>query len=124
MKDRIEDTVSKMVNTIHPYLKASKPRANPYLKAMGIAPTEAWGVEITKEAIEELFPGNDAQTWPVRIVRMMEQIVLNDLTFCLDDPLWYKVISDDGVRPSEDLLSRINKLIGQVAWLLGDKNAG
>ena len=118
MKNRIEDTVSEMVNAIHPHLRAINARPIPHA-SLGIAPTEVWGVEITDEAIEELFPGKDAQT----IVRMMEQMTLNDLTFRLDDPLWYKAISDDGVRPSDDLLSRINTMIGNVAWFLGDKNA-
>lgn len=118
MKNRMEDTVSDMVSAINPHLRAINARPIPHA-SLGIAPTEVWGVQLTDEAIDELFLDNNAKTF----VRMMEQIVLNDLTFRLDDPLWYKVISDDGVRPSEDLLSRINKLIGQVAWLLGDKNA-
>jgi hypothetical protein len=118
VKNRMEDTVSDMVSAIHPHLRAINARPIPHA-SLGIAPTEVWGVQLTDEAIDELFLDNNAKTF----VRMMEQIVLNDLTFRLDDPLWYKVISDDGVRPSEDLLSRINKLIGQVAWLLGDKNA-
>ena len=119
MSTKEEDPVSAMVNAIHPYLEARNARPIPHA-SRGIAPTELWGIRINEDIIGALF-GRDEKT--IALVRMAEQLILSDFVFRLDNPEWYSVLSDDGVSPSEKLITAIGKVVGMVSWYLESYNA-